>query len=365
LYLDVHILQSLPPSNINRDDTGSPKSAVYGGRRRARVSSQAWKAVTRKAFKDLIDRSRIGERTLKAADLIAECITAQAQELSADASVLASDVLAESGIKVSDATADQAGQTSYLLFISQGQADKLAALAIEARRTGEKLNKRDVKHVLSQDQGVDVALFGRMVAEAPDLNVDAAAQVAHAISVHAVEPEFDYFTAMDDRQAEDTAGAGMIGTVEFNSSLLYRYANVNLPLLAEQLGSWAFAAEAARAFIQAFVTSMPTGKQNTFANRTLPAAVVVQLREGQPVNLVEAFETPVQPGDEGGYLAGACQALRQKADQVEAAYGLSAERTLLLRLGPSTEALAGLGEELTLAELADQVAVEVARRDQP
>lgn len=145
---------------------------------------------------------------------------------------------------------------------------------------------------------MDMALFGRMVASDPSLNYDAAAQVAHSISTHAVQNEFDYFTAVDDCAPEDSAGAGHLGTVEYNSSTLYRYATVNMVELAHLLGAEK-AAQAVRVFGEAFIRSMPTGKQNSFANRTLPDAVYVTLREDQPVNLCGAFEKPVRKSPEG------------------------------------------------------------------
>ena len=148
---------------------------------------------------------------------------------------------------------------------------------------------------------MDMVLFGRMVADDPSLNYDAAAQVAHSISTHAVQNEYDYFTAVDDCQAEDNAGAGHLGTVGVQLLTLYRYATVNVMELAGQLGA-AQAADTVRAFGEAFLFSMPTGKQNTFANRTLPDAVYVTLREDQPVNLCGAFEQPV-PRSAQGYAA--------------------------------------------------------------
>ncbi|MDR1634690.1 MAG: type I-E CRISPR-associated protein Cas7/Cse4/CasC [Bifidobacteriaceae bacterium] len=362
LFIDIHVLQSVPPSNINRDDTGSPKTATYGGVRRARVSSQAWKRATRRAFQDKLDPSTLGVRTKKVVDLIAEHIASQAEDLGEDAIGLAAGILNAAGIKTAASSAEANPETGYLLFVSRREASDLAAIAIETHRNGDKPSKKAVSQVLTGVQGIDVALFGRMVADAPDLNTDASAQVAHAISVHAVEPEFDYFTAVDDRAPEDNAGAGMIGTVEFNSSTYYRYATLNVPLLEEQLGSAEASARAARAFVEAFITSMPTGKQNTFANRTLPAVAIVQFRSGQPINLVGAFETAVTPGPDGGYLAKACSALKDELDQVDKAYGSPAERTFVLRLGPKTDPLAGIGEEVSLAELGNGVATEVEVR---
>ena len=151
---------------------------------------------------------------------------------------------------------------------------------------------------LNETPTVDMVLFGRMVAKAPSLNYDAAAQVAHSISTHTVQNEFDYFTAVDDCAPEDNAGAGHLGTVEYNSATLYRYATVNVLELVRTLGAEQ-AAQTVRAFGEAFIRSMPTGKQNSFANRTLPDAVYVTLRQDQPVNLCGAFEKPVRKSEEG------------------------------------------------------------------
>ena len=166
---------------------------------------------------------------------------------------------------------------------------------------------------------MDMALFGRMVADDPSLNYDAAAQVAHSISTHAVKNEYDYFTAVDDCQAEDNAGAGHLGTVEYNSSTLYRYATVNVLELKGKLGAEQ-AAETVRAFGEAFLFSMLTGKQNTFANRTLPDAVYVTIREDQPVNLCGAFARAVYSGEQGGYAEASKAALARYAQQVYASF---------------------------------------------
>jgi CRISPR system Cascade subunit CasC len=150
---------------------------------------------------------------------------------------------------------------------------------------------------LGSGHPIDVALFGRMVADIPGLNVDAATQVAHALSTHAVETEFDFYTAVDDENTDDR-GAGHLGTTEFNSSTLYRFATVGLHQLVDNLGGDHAAALAAmEVFLTAFVTSMPTGHENSFAHRTLPNLVTVVIREDQPVNLVSAYERPVPPRD--------------------------------------------------------------------
>ncbi|MDD5922745.1 MAG: type I-E CRISPR-associated protein Cas7/Cse4/CasC, partial [Eubacteriales bacterium] len=152
-----------------------------------------------------------------------------------------------------------------------------------------------IKKLFSSSPAIDIALFGRMVADDPSLNEDASAQVAHAISTHEVRTEFDYYTAVDDLAPEDNAGAGMIGTIEYNSSTLYRYANVAVHELLKQLGDdKEQTINASKLFIQAFANSMPTGKVNTFANQTLPQLLMINIRQDRPVNLVTAFENPVK-----------------------------------------------------------------------
>ena len=156
--------------------------------------------------------------------------------------------------------------------------------------------------------------------------MDASAQVAHAISVDKVVQEYDYFTAVDDCAADDNAGAGMLGTVGYNSSTLFRYATVNLDSLVQQLGDAQAAAEGLAAFIEAFVRSMPTGKQNTFANRTLPNAFSVAFREAQPINPVSAFEKPVVPVDGKSISEQAISRLARRLASIELAYGIPAAK---------------------------------------
>ena len=162
---------------------------------------------------------------------------------------------------------------------------------------------------------MDIALFGRMVADDPSLNEDASAQVAHAISTHAVQTEFDFFTAIDDLKPEDNAGAGMLGTIEFNSSTMYRYANVAVHELYRQLGNKEQTLNALKLFIESFANSMPSGKSNTFANQTLPQAILVVVRSDRPVNLVSAFEEPVKSSE--GYVQQSIEKLFLELKNVE------------------------------------------------
>lgn len=323
-YVDVHVLQTVPPSNLNRDDTGSPKTAFYGGVRRARVSSQAWKRATRTAFAGVLDPSELGVRSRRVVELLAEEIRRQDPSVELlDALTAAEGILGRAGIKLKPARKKEAPKESgYLLFLSRRQIANLAAAALGVLAGGSYPDK--VKQLADTEHSVDLALFGRMVADSTDLNVDAAVQVAHAISVHAVEDQFDYFTAVDDHKAaddEEDAGAGMIGTVEFNSSTLYRYATVDVVRLAEHLGDVAAVRAAVEAFVGCFVSSMPTGKQNTFANRTLPDAVLVQVRDDRPINYVGAFEEAIVSTSGRATLAVA--RLADHAAGLQSAYGLS------------------------------------------
>ena len=342
LFVDVHVLQTVPPSLINRDDTGSPKSAVYGGVTRSRVSSQAWKRATRREFNDHLNLDELGERTLRVVERIAKRIRNLDSEIDeATARKSAEDVLTATKIKVKAVKpkADAEDQTvlqntGYLVFLSRAQINALADLALRGI-AGESITKSKAQKALTDGNSVDVALFGRMIADAPELNVDAACQVAHAISVHEAVTEYDYFTAVDDNAPEDNAGAGMIGTVEFTSSTLYRYATIDVKRLAENLGSEEAALRAIEAFTRSFVVSMPTGKQNTFANRTRPGFVMLEVRNDQPVNLVGAFENPIR--STSGVLPQAAQELARFAVAGEVAYGSKPVRREVVVADPNAE----------------------------
>jgi len=388
--LELHILQTVPPSNLNRDDTGSPKTAVYGGVRRARVSSQAWKRATRRTFDGLLDARDLGVRTKRVAELLADRIRehdisieqTQAWALAAETIQSATGSKIETPKRKASAKsdADQAApESKYLMFLSARQLDGLAEIAIEGRHDikaffKDKDNKARARQIANTKHSVDIALFGRMVADGADINVDAAAQVAHAISVHQADNESDYYTAVDDRKNRETddLGAGMIGTVEFNSATLYRYAAVDVDLLGKNLGKGLREDEpltdpvrrAVEAFTEGLITSLPTGKLNTFGNHTLPDAVIVKLRSSRPINLVAAFEQPCRADQEiGGHLRQACERLAGYIPQVEHAYGLDDDaRTWVLRVGANTDPLAGLGTELPLGELIDAIGAEVAQR---
>lgn len=338
-WLDIHILQTVPPSNINRDDSGSPKTAHYGGVRRARVSSQAWKRAVRTAFReDPGAAAEAGRRTRRLPQVIADRLRAKSPALAAHADLIGMLAAAESfkvkAVKPKDDTARPV--TEYLLFLGDAQTDRIvgALAGSEERLAAAAGNEEQLTQVIAglalSRIGVTghpgaVALFGRMIADAPEGNVDAACQVAHAISTHEVIDQYDYFTAVDD-EAQEAAetGAGMIGSVEFNSATLYRYATVDLRELTANLdGEPDRAVSIALAFAQAFATSMPTGKANTFANHTRPDLVLLAIRDDQPVSLAGAFERPVPATGSNGLVAeSAARLITYLRDQDEV-YGTS------------------------------------------
>lgn len=290
LFLDIHAIQTVPPANINRDDTGSPKTAQYGGVTRARVSSQSWKRAIRKYFNENGDVENVGIRSLEIVKYVANKIVEK------DGSISIEDAMAMADKTINAAkisTKDQ--KAKALFFLSDKQAEKLAQASID-----KVTDKKQLESILNDDISIDIALFGRMVADNTILNEDASSQVAHAISTHAIQSEFDFFTAVDDLAPEDNAGAGMLGTVEYNSSTLYRYANIALHDFYKQLADKEETINATKLFVKSFVESMPTGKINTFANQTLPQAVVVSLRSDRPLNMVSAFEEPIK--SDNGYV---------------------------------------------------------------
>lgn len=340
IYVDIHVLQTVPPSCVNRDDTGSPKTAIYGGVRRARVSSQAWKHAMRIAFREMYAPEELAYRTKKMAILLKNEIMRLAPESDEKkAEQLAVEALKCVGLSFKSKSADN--DLSALFFVNTRQlqalaeyalnnpdhlekkSKKKASNAVEGDENNKEKDKRDVefeksqakcREMLYKEPSFEQVLFGRMVAADHLMNYDATAQVAHAISTHAVQNEFDYFTAVDDIAQEDISGAAHLDTTEFNSSTLYRYATINV----QELAKWPDfdVPLIVSNFIRAFIYSMPTGKQNSFANRTPADAVYVTLRNDQPINLVGAFERPVSAAELCGYVAESESRLVEYAQKV-------------------------------------------------
>ena len=363
--VDVHAIQSLPPSNLNRDETNSPKTATFGNVRRARVSSQSWKAAMRRWFKDNLDLTNPGIRTKYVPQMILEEILSRningmtSQQAVEDMYDIMNVILPK---KKKDATAvvedvnKETGVTTYhtdaLFMVSRKQLQNVVDIRYDSN-LNDKERVKAIKNALNEDQAMDTSLFGRMVADAPDINVDAGAQVAHALGVTKAVPEFDFYTAMDDESDRvDHSGSSMMGTIEFSSSVLYRYADLSLSQILNNLaGNVPATVFAVREFLNAFINSMPSGKQNSFAAHTLPDAIIVTIRPGRPVSYVDAFETPVKgdsPTDK------AINALVDYAEAQKKAYGLEEVATYVVAVR-DVDRLSELGEVVTLQELLEKV----------
>lgn len=374
-FVDFHALQTVPASNLNRDDTGSPKSMTFGGVRRARVSSQAWKKAMRDYFVENYDENESGVRTLEIPTMIADEIMrqqaeavstageagapvedgqqeAEARQLTREeAEELAVEALGYAGIKLAKADKKTGRrQVAALLFVSRAQVQNIAAIMLDGS-LDDKERKNKVKDALRRGHAVDMALFGRMVADDPSLNVEAAAQVAHSLGVTAVTPEFDFYTAVDDHSLEDHAGSAMMGTIEYNSSTYYRYADVSLAQLMGNLGDPEAVGDAVGMFTKAFIEALPGGKQNTFAAQSLPSAVVVTVRAGRPVSYANAFVNPVRGGHNDSAQAEA--ALVDYAESVASAYDLRPVASFVLYLGDSR--VRELGEGCSESELVAKI----------
>lgn len=323
MFIEIHVLQNFAPSNLNRDDTGAPKDCTFGGYRRARISSQCLKRAIRSHFAEakLFEPAQLATRTKRIVDEVAKRLEKKGRKAD-EVQVALGALLAGAKIGLKE------GKTEYLLYLGEDEIGKLAALCDahwdelagatpkaagkteEGKKKTAKETKKDAKdnlspelqkavvEVLGSGKAVDLALFGRMLADMPEKNVDAACQVAHAISTNEVAMEMDFYTAVDDLRPGDTQGADMMGMVEFNSSCFYRYAKVDLGKLGENLrGDKKLTADAAVALVKSSVSAVPTGKQNSMAAHNPPFYVRVLVREGgEAWNLANAFIKPVRPG---------------------------------------------------------------------
>nr|WP_255682426.1 type I-E CRISPR-associated protein Cas7/Cse4/CasC [Deinococcus sp. 6YEL10] len=334
--MELHYLQNFAPSNLNRDDTGSPKDAYFGGTRRARVSSQSFKRAMRMDFRvrGTVAPDELGERTKRAHEEIARILRDTHARDESAALTAAELALGGLGLPVKD------GKSQYLLFLGRDELTRVAdlinihwdALQGGVEDGGKKAKSKkaalpgdlakELAKALDVSRAVDVALFGRMLADLPEKNADAAAQVAHAISTHAMRGrEFDFYTAVDDLKPTDTAGADMLGTVEFGSATYYRYACVDLQKLLDNLGGDVdLAVRGLRAFLEASVFAAPTGKQNTFAAHNAPGLMVQVVREdASPRNLANAFEKAVR--EDKGFVRPSMIALGEEKARQDRIFG--------------------------------------------
>lgn len=322
-FVQFHILTAYPPSNPNRDDQGRPKSALVGGAPRLRLSSQSIKRAVRESSFFAQDLAgHMGARTKRmGVELEARLI---AQGTAPDSAKAAAATVAGLFSKLEPAAKGKPQEpvTTTLAFISPEEwalAEDLAArvLAGEDLPKDKELKKLVLRHA---DGAVDIAMFGRMLADDPDFNRDAAVQVGHAITTHRVLAEDDWFSAVDDlKKREEDAGAGHLGETGFGSGVYYLYACVNVDLLVENLGGDRdLAARGLESLARALAVATPRGKQNSFAHHPRAGYIRAEIGPQQPRDLSGAFFAPVTGAD---LMAASVAALETVEGQIAAAYG--------------------------------------------
>ena len=318
-FIQLHLLTSYPPSNLNRDDLGRPKTARMGGSERLRVSSQSLKRNWR--VSDLFESAlsdAIGTRTKKLGPVVAQKLVAKGVD-EKKANEWAALIAAQFGKLKKDSL--EIEQLAHVSPAEQQGIDQLIdLLAIENRAPQD----NELNLLRANTNAADIALFGRMLASSPEFNVEAACQVAHAISVHSVAVEDDYFTAVDDLNVdEDETGASHIGEAGFAAALFYSYLCIDKELLVENLaGNLDLANRAIAALTEAAVKVSPKGKQNSFASRAYASYVLVEKGDQQPRSLSVAFLQPVFGEDQASE---AIARLEKQVENFDKVYGACAE----------------------------------------
>lgn len=394
VLVEVHILQNHAPSNLNRDDTGSPKEAIFGGYKRARISSQCLKRSIRRSaiFRETFEGS-LGTRTRSLPELVRNRLL----EMGIDEEMAKIGAQKTSGFGNKDGTEQAANESGYYrtaqtMFLSKMDVQIVSDVLAEAAREAgnpkafEKLKAKDLQKK-AEDKGlrpivVDIALFGRMVTSEAFLDVEASCQCAHAISTHKVDHEFDYYTAIDDleRSSDDETGLGadMIGDIEFNSACYYKYFNIHVDGLVDNLTGKAFrrevsaqeekdaletATKAIKALIEAACSVSPSGKQNTFAAHQRPGLVWVEIRENNlPVSYANAFSFPINPKSRDGLETESARKLKEECESLTEMYALKARKRLLLSRNKDIEIL-GVPSEKNLVCLLEQLEAAVIQGD--
>ncbi len=352
MFVELHMLQNFAPSCLNRDDTNSPKDCEFGGYRRARISSQCLKRAIRTHFKDaaLLPEENLAERTKRVVELIAGQLAEDGKDLET-AKKAVTAALGAARLKAEPDGAEV--KTQYLLFLGNQEIKNLKQLvathwealtkqpeATEAsgKKKTAKQQKADAQNavppevvkavdkLLDGGKAADLALFGRMLADLPEKNVNAACQVAHALSTNKVNMEMDFYTAVDDLKPEDSAGADMLGTVEFNSACFYRYANIDCDALLKNLqGDEDLTRKTIKAFLSASRSAIPTGKQNSSAAHNEPSFVFAVVRKSGLQSLANAFVKPARPSREDGVdkslICNSIEAADKFWGRVTSAYG--------------------------------------------
>lgn len=347
-FIQLHLLVSYPPSNLNRDDLGRPKTAFVGGKQRLRISSQSLKRAWRTSdlFASHVN-DHIGIRTRELGAYIQRSLEngyslsdlIQGKETpvrtpvtSADAVKYASrfmQVIKGGKQKKEESGTDKKADSTDLIKIDQlthfapDEITKIDAV-LESVASGKKVADDDYMFFSSSQSAVDIAMFGRMLASIPQYNMEAAVQVAHAFTVNQVAIEDDYFTAVDDlNRGEEDMGAGHLGEVEFGSGVFYLYLCINRSLLLENLNNdQDLVSSSLRGLVETCAKVGPSGKQSTFASRAYASYILAEKGSQQPRSLSDAFLKPVSGDD---MLAESILRLKERRENIEKVYGLCAD----------------------------------------
>lgn len=330
-FLQLHMLTSYPPANLNRDDLGRPKTAKMGGIDRLRVSSQSLKRTwrTSELFKQALGDGNIGVRTKRLGREIFKKLT-QADISEKKAKEWAKKIAEQFGKLKKGEEELEIEQLVHISPVEQAAIDQLVTVLIAEQRAP----KDDELNLLrADDTAVDIAMFGRMLASRPEYNVEAACQVAHAISVHGVVIEDDYFTAVDDlNDHSEDAGAGHIGEAGFAAGLFYSYICINRELLKENLdGNQDLMNQAIRALIETAAKVAPQGKQNSFGTRAYASYIRAELGDQQPRSLSVAFLKPVGKNVDD-YSMEAVSNLEKQAANFDEVYGSCVDQAYSLNV---------------------------------
>lgn len=323
-FLQLHFLTSYAPSNLNRDDLGRPKTALFGGTQRLRVSSQSLKRAWRKSDKfDSALKDHIGIRTKDFGNEVHAQLSKGLDKTKSDS--IAKKIAAKFGVLKSKGDENALRQNETLVYFAPAEMKEMTELCDRLTTEQRDPSDEEINSLVAKATGAaDIGLFGRMLAKDPGFNVEAAAQVAHAISVHKVAIEDDYFTAVDDLNTREVSGAAHVGTQEFASAVLYQYVCIDLALLAENLGNdGELMKKTVAAFAEACLTVAPCGKQNSFASRAFASFALAELGDYQPRSLAVAF---IEPMKGENILSDAIIKLKETREKFEKVYeGTSAK----------------------------------------
>lgn len=324
-FVQLHVLTSYPPSNLNRDDTGRPKTALMGDALRLRISSQSQKRAWRKS--DVFEASvagNLGTRTkmmgnevfasLRKAGVGEKQAREWARSIASQFGKLKSEKRTENGEDL---------QIEQLAHVSPEEGAAVDALVAACAQRESEPNADELKLLRKPQTAVDIAMFGRMLADSPAFNVEAAVQVAHAVTVHKSAVEDDYFSAVDDLNKGLTdKGAGHIGERGYGAGLFYLYVCIDRRLLGENLGGdAALKAKALEALVHAIAKVSPTGMQNSFGSRAYASYVLAEKGDQQPRSLAQAFLKPIKPYGDQDMLELSVAAITKRCDNFDKVYG--------------------------------------------